>query len=267
MRETTGTSWVELAATVIRTTFKAARLTTGVEYQFRVKAQNRYGVGPSIISEPVVAAYPFTVPGPPDTPQVIYVFNVKVLDRPGPPDGPLAVTDVTSEKCILSWLPPSHDGGAKIEYYIIEKLTKLLKGNEYIFRVMAVNKYGVGEPLESEPVISVIAQYPFKLPGPPGEPSVQTSSKDSMLVVWNKPSDDGGSKILGYHLEKPSSILWTKINRGLITDTQFKVSGIEEGLFYEYRVYAENIAGIGKCSNASEPVAARDPFSLSWTRP
>uniref|UniRef100_A0A3B3QG21 Uncharacterized protein n=1 Tax=Paramormyrops kingsleyae TaxID=1676925 RepID=A0A3B3QG21_9TELE len=86
-----------------------------------------------------------------------HIFNVKVLDRPGPPRGPLAVTDLTAENCVLTWSPPSDDGGANINHYVVEKretsrlawtnvaselqvnqfmVTKLLKGNEYIFRVM-----------------------------------------------------------------------------------------------------------------------------------
>lgn len=82
---------------------------------------------------------------------------------------------MTAEKITFSWEPPTDDGGAKVTHYIVEKretsrvvwslvsekhetclitVTKLIKGNEYIFRVRGVNKYGVGDPLESEPIIA-----------------------------------------------------------------------------------------------------------------
>uniref|UniRef100_A0A8B9E941 Titin n=1 Tax=Anser cygnoides TaxID=8845 RepID=A0A8B9E941_ANSCY len=328
---------------MIRTIFKATRLTTGVEYQFRVKAQNRYGIGPAITSESVVANYPFKVPGPPGTPQVTavtketmtiswnepvtdggspilgyhverkerntkleikiadfstvlinkdssrrdggaytltatnpggfakHIFNVKVLDRPGPPEGPLAASEVTAEKCVLSWLPPLDDGGAKIDHYVVEKretsrlawtavatevpltklkVTKLLKGNEYVFRVMAVNKYGVGEPLESEPILAV---NPYVPPDPPKTPEVTAITKDSMVVCWGHPDSDGGSPITNYIVERRdrAGLRWVKCNKRVVTDLRYKVSGLTEGHEYEYRVMAENAAGVSEPSPTS----------------
>uniref|UniRef100_A0A671KGQ5 Titin n=1 Tax=Sinocyclocheilus anshuiensis TaxID=1608454 RepID=A0A671KGQ5_9TELE len=388
IRETTSQTWVELSSLIIRTTFKATRLTTGIEYQFRVKAKNRYGTGPPLMSEAVVAAYPFKVPGPPGTPKVVtftkdtmtigwnepvsdggsevigyhverkernsivwhriskalvignlfkstgledgvayefrviaeniagtgkpskasepmlaldpdsvrrdggkfiltatnvggfakHVFNVKVLDRPGPPRGPLTVSDITAEKCVLTWNPPADDGGANIEHYVIEKressrlawtnvaselqvnqyqVTKLLKGNEYIFRVMAVNKYGVGEPLESE---AIIAENPYVRPDPPQTPEITAVTKDSVVLCWGAPASNGGSEITNYRIEKRDriSLRWVKCNKRNVTDLHFKVTALVPGHEYEFRVFAENAAGISESSPSSPFVKATD---------
>ncbi|RXN36975.1 hypothetical protein ROHU_002464 [Labeo rohita] len=227
---------------------------------------------------------------------------IVVLDKPGPPVS-VKVDAVTSDSITLSWAPPEYDGGCSINNYIVEKrdtnttewqivstnvartsvkVPRLTQGSEYQFRIYAVNRYGKGKPIDSP---GITAEYTFKQPGPPSTPRVAHATKVFMLVTWNEPVNDGGSTVLGYHLERKerSSILWTKVNRTIIKDTEFKVTGIEESMMYEFRVYAENIAGIGKASKASEPIAARDPcdppgqpvvtsitkssVSLSWTKP
>uniref|UniRef100_A0A7M4F5X1 Titin n=1 Tax=Crocodylus porosus TaxID=8502 RepID=A0A7M4F5X1_CROPO len=229
-------------------------------------------------------------------------ITVIVLDRPGPPTA-IHIDKVSADNITISWKPPEYDGGCNISNYIVEKretstttwdvvsaavartsikVARLTTGSEYQFRVCAENRYGKSTYAESP---SVVAEYPFKPPGPPGTPQVTHATKAFMFVSWQEPVNDGGSKILGYHLERKerSSILWTKVNKSLISDTQMKVTGLEEGLMYEYRIYAENIAGIGKCSKSCEPVAARDPcdppgqpevtnitrkcVSLKWAKP
>lgn len=93
--------------------------------------------------------------------------------------GPITFTNISEGKCTLSWNPPENDGCSEISHYIIEKretskiswalvsdechectfnATKLIKSNEYQFRVSAVNKFGVGRPLESTPIIAQL-QY------------------------------------------------------------------------------------------------------------
>uniref|UniRef100_A0A671TUU6 Titin n=1 Tax=Sparus aurata TaxID=8175 RepID=A0A671TUU6_SPAAU len=306
-RDTTTTNWVVVSATVARTTLKVSNLKTGAEYQFRIYAENRYGKSYAIDSAPVLAqkAHPHSsvvqrkyfkallvvkdairVDGGQYTLVLTNVagtktvpFSVKVLDRPGPSEGPLTVSNVTEEKCSLSWLPPRHDGGASISHYIIQKretsrlawtvvsgdcgatmfkVTKLLKGNEYIFRVMAVNKYGVGEPLESVPVIM---RNPFVPPGSPQELEITNITRDSMTVCWNRPETTGGSEIVGYIVEKRdrAGVRWTKCNKRRVTDLRFRVTGLTEDHEYEFRVSAENAGGVGQPSPCTPYLKACDP--------
>uniref|UniRef100_A0A8C0B1U7 Titin n=1 Tax=Buteo japonicus TaxID=224669 RepID=A0A8C0B1U7_9AVES len=206
-------------------------------------------------------------------------LSIIVLEKPGPPQGPVRFDEVSADFVVISWDPPDYTGGCQINNYIVEKrdtstttwsivsatvarttikATKLKTGSEYQFRISAENRYGKSSPLDSKPVV---VQYPYKVPGPPGTPFVTAASKDHMIVEWHEPVNDGGSKVLGYHLERKdkNSILWTKQNKSLIADTKYKTDGLEEGLEYEFRVSAENIVGIGKVSKVSELYVARDP--------
>uniref|UniRef100_A0A3Q2CRG7 Titin n=1 Tax=Cyprinodon variegatus TaxID=28743 RepID=A0A3Q2CRG7_CYPVA len=205
-------------------------------------------------------------------------ISVIILDKPGPPSN-IRVDEVSADFISLSWDAPTYDGGCQINNYVVEKrdttsttwqivsatvartsikVSRLNQGTEYQFRIAAENRYGKSHAIDSAPVV---AQYPFEPPGPPTNLHVAHATKTGMLVVWGRPASDGGSPVIGYHIEckDQSSILWAKVNRGLLTENQFKMTGTEEGLFYQYRVYAENIAGIGPCTKPSEPVAARDP--------
>lgn len=106
---------------------------------------------------------------------VLSSFRFLCTGRPGPPSAPIKFEEVGAEKITLSWLPPKDDGGSKVTNYVIWRrvanrktwvpvtsepkdriwtVENLMEGHEYVFRIMAQNKYGVGEPLDSEPEVA-----------------------------------------------------------------------------------------------------------------
>ncbi|KAI1705639.1 fibronectin type III domain-containing protein [Ditylenchus destructor] len=139
------------------THFVVEGLTKGSQYKFRVRAVNAEGK-----SDPL------------DTDQLVQAKNpFERPDKPGVPD----LTDWDSDHVNLKWDPPASDGGVEITEYQIEKCTKyvpwettvtvsgdtlqatvpnLINGEEYLFRVVAVNKGGPSDP--SYPSKSVIAK-------------------------------------------------------------------------------------------------------------
>ena len=96
-------------------------------------------------------------------------------DVPSPPKGPLKVLKVTEDLAELEWNKPESDGGSPILQYSIEirearrtmwgragvvddlhtKYTarSLVIGNEYSFRIRAINAEGESEPLDGEETV------------------------------------------------------------------------------------------------------------------
>jgi len=140
-------TWVKAAATT-STHITVNDLEEGKEYEFRVFAENEVGESdPLQTSRSIIAKNQYSVSLPPSQPDV---------------------TDYNERSMTLRWRAPIDDGGMKITAYNIEAKTsgndewqiwecldtpattvtlqKLVKGQEYSFRVIAINKAGRSEP-------------------------------------------------------------------------------------------------------------------------
>ena len=87
-----------------------------------------------------------------------------------------------------------------------------------------------------------------------------------MTVSWTAPSEDGGSPITGYFIERQSNVSprWTRINRTAVTDTSLAVDDLVEGTEYMFRIIAVNVKGESKPSQPSENVLAKNSFGMYY---
>lgn len=113
-----------------------------------------------------------------------------LIDKPGPPTGPIKINEIDATSVTISWEPPELDGGAPLSGYVVEqrdahrpgwlpvsesvtrttfKFTRLTEGNEYVFRVAATNRFGIGSYLQSE-VIECRSSISKSLGLPPFSP-------------------------------------------------------------------------------------------------
>lgn len=100
----------------------------------------------------------------------------------------MAVTDISKDSLSLQWEAPDNDGGSPVEKYIVERRKKsgkdwnevgtvpsseeksvytlvddtVVEGNEYYYRVRAVNKAGPGDPCDHGRAFKITAK-PGKL--------------------------------------------------------------------------------------------------------
>uniref|UniRef100_A0A8C0VQR2 Titin n=1 Tax=Cyanistes caeruleus TaxID=156563 RepID=A0A8C0VQR2_CYACU len=92
-------------------------------------------------------------------------------------------------------------------------------------------------------------------PGPPGP----ITFKDSCVLTWKEPEDDGGSDITNYIVEKRESgtTAWQLVNSS-VKRTQIKVSHLTKYQEYSFRVSSENRFGVSKPVESKTVVADKE---------
>uniref|UniRef100_A0A8C9MDP3 Fibronectin type-III domain-containing protein n=1 Tax=Serinus canaria TaxID=9135 RepID=A0A8C9MDP3_SERCA len=214
-----------------------------------------------------------------------------------PPVNPEAV-DKTKNSVDLSWQPPRHDGNGKIIGYLVEfqkvgdeewkqanltadscpetnyKVTGLTEGLTYKFRVKAVNAAGESDPAHRSDhgkyiitaknscgqaqgfaIVNVLDR-----PGPCQNLKISYVTKDSCMISWESPVDNGGSEITNYIVEyrQPNQRGWSIVASD-ITKRLVKANLVENREYF-FRVCAENKIGPGPCIETKTPILAINPI-------
>lgn len=213
-----------------------------------------------------------------------YDFEVKMLNRPGPPDVPIRCTNCDDNSVEVSWNPPKDDGGSPILFYKIEacqtklqqweeltqvtadnfsyKVFELLADGKYRFRISSINEFGVSEPVVSEPII---CKSPYDRPSPPTGP-IRTNEhkKDSFVLYWNPPEDDGKMPILDYTVEirEDNKKSWRKAGTVPGDTLSMLVEDLTDEMAYHVRITCRNRIGTSEPLCSEEPVVVKSRYDV-----
>ncbi|XP_066559659.1 immunoglobulin-like and fibronectin type III domain-containing protein 1 isoform X2 [Amia ocellicauda] len=199
---------------------------------------------------------------------------------PSPPAPPKVVS--ATSKCItLSWSAPHNTGGSRIAGYIVEKRKKgsniwsrvsdepiqerkfavkdIVEGQQFEFRVSAINVSGAGEP--SVPSDFIFARDPMKPPGKIQNLKVTDSSYTTLSLSWAKPNEDEGDAAKGYYVEIKSadSLHWRRCNAAPIGLNSYTIKGLKSMGMYFIRVVAANDGGEGEPQELQSHILAMPP--------
>ncbi len=237
-------------------------LTNGTAYTFTVTATNAAGVGSASSASNSVT--PATTPDAPTSPfatagnaQASVAFTAPVSN------GGSAITSYT-----VTSSPGGFTGTGSVSPITVVGLSN---GTVYTFSVTATNSVGVGTASVASNSITPIAV--------PGAPIIGTATRGNTqaTVTFTPPVSDGGSAITGYTVtSSPGGFTGTG------SASPITVTGLTNGTAYTFTVTADNAAGTGPASTASNsvtpattpnaptgltPTAANQQVGLSWTAP
>lgn len=85
-----------------------------------------------------------------------------------------------------------------------------------------------------------------------------------MTLSWSPPPYDGGCPITGYILEKieKDGDKFERCCESPVPGLSYTVTGLTEGKEYQFRVRAENIAGVSDPSRSTQLIKAADPVGM-----
>ncbi|XP_048353554.1 myomesin-2 isoform X1 [Sphaerodactylus townsendi] len=237
-------------------------LAQGKSYVFRVLSANKHGISdPSEITPPIQAQESIAVPSAPG--RIVATRNTKTSvivqwDKPKHEEDLFGYYIDCSVVGSNRWEPCNH----KPIKYTRFAVHGLVTGEKYIFRVKAANAVGMSEnSQESEPIT---VQAALTCPSYPYGITILNCDGESMTIGWKLPRYSGGSNILGYYIDKREAHHhnWHEVNSSLTKERIYKVEDLTENAYYEFKIAAANIAGVGQASEPSEHFKCE-----AWTMP
>uniref|UniRef100_A0A8C7ZS37 Myomesin 3 n=1 Tax=Oryzias sinensis TaxID=183150 RepID=A0A8C7ZS37_9TELE len=243
---------------VVKTRFTVHGLKTRREYVFRVKSVSRAGNSRySDESGPIVVKSAINVPSAPSA---------------------ICLLLCTGSEMVLGWRAPSCKGGNPVQGYYLDQREKGMETwrevnvkpkmktfytpfdrHFYQFRVFAANLAGVGKPSDASEAF-LCEKWTMPQPGCPYDLEIREVRNCSLVLLWATPLYEGQAPVTGYLLEisqGDQSEDWTSVNKKTISDTHYKVAGLQAGETYRLRVSAVNQCGVGRASLPSEPVTVQ----------
>uniref|UniRef100_A0A2R9ARA4 Myomesin-3 n=1 Tax=Pan paniscus TaxID=9597 RepID=A0A2R9ARA4_PANPA len=262
-------------------------LVEGQSYRFRVRAISRAGSSvPSKASELVVMGDHDAARRKTETPfdlgNKITISTDAFEDTvtiPSPPTN-VHASEIREAYVVLAWEEPSPRGRAPLTYSLEKSVIgsgtweaissespvksprfavlDLEKKKSYVFRVRAMNQYGLSDPSEpSEPI--ALRGPPATLP-PPAQVQAFRDTQTSVSLTWDPVKDP---ELLGYYIysRKVGTSEWQTVNNKPIQGTRFTVPGLRTGKEYEFCVRSVSEAGVGESSAATEPIRVKQALA------
>ncbi len=217
----------------------------------------------------------------------VYSVNISMTVPQSPSN--LSATAASSSQINLSWNTPSDNGGSAITGYMIERSqdngntwntivsntgstattysnTGLASSTTYTYRVSAINGIGTSSPSNTATATTPIQ---VSAPQPPTNLSATTVSSSQINLSWSAPSDNGGSQITGYKINRSDDGGTTWII--LVQDTQntattYSDTGLSPGTTHSYRVFAINSVGTSPSSNTAIATTIAQVHSITRTQ-
>ena len=223
----------------------------------------------------------------------MYVTRRAATVVPGPPLV-RAAEPVTATSALVSWDPPTSDGGETIESYTVTSdlvvaptnvlsssadrvaqtisvadvepgtcvttttscvVAGLVTGASYTFAVVAKNINGNGPVSVATSAVTILA-----VPNAPTAVSA-VAGASSASVSWTAPAEDGGSAITGYTVTSSPGGL-TCLPQSLVT-LSCDVTGLTNGTDYTFTVVAINAIGTSAAAVASNSVSPTAPATTT----
>ncbi|XP_034618598.1 myomesin-1 isoform X6 [Trachemys scripta elegans] len=234
--------------------FAVFDLAEGKSYRFRVRCCNSAGIGePSEATEATVVGDKLDIPKVPG--RIIPTRNTdtSVVVTWTESKGAKELVGYYVEASIAGsghW-EPSNNNPVKGTRFICHGL---LTGENYIFRVRAVNAAGLSEYSQESEAIEVKAAIGGGLlhaaPSPPYDITVLESVRDSMVLGWKQPKIIGGAEITGYYVNYREVIdgvpgKWNEANIKPVSERAYRIHNLKENMVYQFQVAAANLAGVG----------------------